>query len=181
MHLSGVPNSCVLLEQPNLLHDRVHVASGINAIEGCQKTEQGQVKVLLCNSYSKPCIIPPFSRLANATVVDEVDQVFVNSYGSEIQAEVRDVLGVGQSGLNSDQMLEESVGQKMMDSCDPDSGDSLRKPIIGDLSPEELRQVHDLLDRHSEAFAQSSLDLGMCDLIPHEIRLLDNRPVNLPF
>ena len=182
-HLSGVPNSCVLLEQPDLLHDRVHVASGINVIEGCQKTEQGQVKVLLCNSYSKPCMIPPFSRLADATVVDEVDQVFVNSYGSEIQVEVRDVLGVGQSGLNSDQMLEESVyiGQNMMDSCDPDSGASLRKPIIGDLSPEELRQVHDLLDRHSEAFAQSSLDLGMCDLIPHEIRLLDNRPVNLPF
>ena len=97
------------LEQPDLLHDTVHVASGINVIEGCQKTEQGHVKVLLCNSYSKPCMIPPFSWLANATVVDEVDQVFVNSYGSEIQVEVRDVLGVGQSGLNSDQMLEESI------------------------------------------------------------------------
>ena len=49
---------------------------------------------------------------------------------------------------------------------------------LGDSDAEEAAR---LVQRHTNAFSANPLDLGHCDLIPHEIKLTDTKPVNLPY
>ncbi len=50
---------------------------------------------------------------------------------------------------------------------------------LKNLCGEQAEAATFLIQRHRHAFSASPLDLGSCDLIPHEIKLTDNKPVNL--
>ena len=52
---------------------------------------------------------------------------------------------------------------------------------LKDLSASEAVLAADLIRKHEAAFSKDSLDLGYNDLIPHEINVVDDKPVNLPY
>ena len=45
------------------------------------------------------------------------------------------------------------------------------------LGGEQAEAAASLIQRHKHAFSATPLDLGNCDLISHEIKLTDDKPV----
>ncbi|XP_063962087.1 uncharacterized protein LOC135155782 [Lytechinus pictus] len=52
---------------------------------------------------------------------------------------------------------------------------------IKDLDPVEETAVASLLHKHKNVFSKGSYDVGVCDLIPHEIRLTEGPDIRLPY
>ena len=189
---------CILLEQPGISSERSFL--GLEVVEGCQQVSVGenQVTILMQNNSPKPVLVPPFTSVANASFIDPVTEAFAVANGNVIEVDVHEVVVVTEQPLGtpkSDKAVSaisspslEDCG--MLPACPVEQSNSHSLLPISDLppgidlsgvNPSILPSLVDLIWKRREAFSSGPLDLGRCDVIPHQIRLVDNNPVNLPF
>ena len=53
--------------------------------------------------------------------------------------------------------------------------------LCTDLCKEDQDKIVRLIQKHEQVFSKSSLDIGLCDKVPHKIETTDDRPVNQPY
>ena len=63
---------------------------------------------------------------------------------------------------------------------DPEEKTDFSKIELSHLSPQEQKQVSNLLEKYNDIFAQSQDDLGFCGMFEHEIDTGTHAPVNIP-
>ena len=167
----------VLLEACDSDSDHVEM---VHIVEGCQDVAPDKtVTVVVRNDSGRQVSLPPFSKVCQASAVFGMNEVVVQSKGSEIDVRLQEVVV---------HELSPQAKPKVADlSCrSVECSESLQDPLpeglwIGPLTSKQTYQVEELLSRRSQAFSEGPLDLGNCNLIPHQIKLKDDRPVNLPF
>ena len=167
----------VLLEACDSDSDHVEM---VHIVEGCQDVAPDKtVTVVVRNDSGRQVSLPPFSKVCQACAVFGMNEVVVQSKGSEIDVRLQEVVV---------HELSPQAKPKVADlSCrSVECSESLQDPLpeglwIGPLTSKQTYQVKELLSRRSQAFSEGPLDLGNCNLIPHQIKLKDDRPVNLPF
>ena len=151
--------------------------SNMSVVEGCQPMANGDIEVLVANEGREPINIPPSTRFATASMVSWFSEAKVAANQREICVEVSEVASVFGNNL-------ENVNLDRKDLVDQSVEPNLLEMPPGvklyGVHPDYMSEVKSLLYRRREAFSHGPYDLGKCDLIPHEIRLSDPRPVNLP-
>ena len=161
-------------------------------VENPLGTGEVMVQVVVCNPERRLIPLPPFTKLATGLPVSCEGAAVVTAEDEIIKATISEVAYMGniekqESLVNHDQ--KQAVGTQDSEACVeseiklPDgTGVELPKGFkLGSVSSEFRPSVARLLEEHRLAFSQGPLDLGKCDIIPHQIRLTDERPVNLPF
>ena len=194
---NGSPRSLtvshVLIEPSHFQSDSVlgQVTKGMDILEGYQEGSHGQCGVALRNVTKKPILLPPCTQVATANIVEDTCEVHVQSVGVDIEVSVLEVANLTSEGAPSCSPSQETVPEafstEIFDSPEvPDL--HIDKPFeltselppglkLDHIEPGLLPAVVELVVRNKQAFSQGPLDLGECDIIPHEIHLTDDTPI----
>ena len=197
---NGSPRSLtvshVLIEPSHFQSDSVfgQVTKGMDILSGYQEGSHGQCGVALRNVTKKPILLPPCTQVATANIVEDTCEVHVQSVGVDIEVSVLEVANLTSEGAPSCSPSQETVPEafstEIFDSPEvPDL--HIDKPFelaselppglkLGHIEPGLLPAVVELVVRNKQAFSQGPLDLGECNIIPHEIHLTDDTPISLP-
>lgn len=167
-------------------------------VEGADRVAKGDVfiSLLIENLGSEACVVPPLTKIGEAREVQLSEQVVLDSCRSGIEVSVRCMVSDNSPVLSNDVDIPKPSGLDCNGSgthyvCNqhrdlfvfPDGEEFLLPPgvSLGDLNASEAVIAAELIRKHEDAFSKDSLDLGFSDLIPHEISVDDNKPVNLPY
>ena len=165
----------------------------LEILEGMQHAADS-VQLLVSNNSSVPVVLPARCKVALATEVELVDEIYLQESGEGFQVSIERVV------VNEVDILEPKscvgYGSEDHDKDDTDGSDISREKFtfpdgtmyelppgvtLNDFGNDEALQVAKLIRQYDAAFAKGSFDLGACDRIPHEIRLTSEKPVNLPY
>ena len=154
---------------------------------------------MIANEDSEPVELPMAAEVAVGRVAAGASQVFVGSSDDGLEASVHEVHTVIDS-ISSSRVSTPSEGQVESPKCGHEdlgaSSDGLRGTFtfpngtvctlphgvsLKGLEFDEAVLAARLIREHEGAFSMDRLDLGYCTLIPHEINLVDNSVVNLPY
>lgn len=106
----------------------------------------------------------------------------LDATGDILEVSVREVLvdNTEEEDPASDQPTEETGPPEVFHLPD---GTKIQLPdgiSLQGMDREHAVQVATLLQEYDKAFSKDELDLGYCNLIPHEIRLSNSTPIRLP-
>ena len=134
-----------------------HLPAGILVSSALLSVHQGSVEIPVVNVGTEDVWLQPHTQLGELHVVDPLQ-----SEGSVLIEETDDhhTLAV--------------VQQVTAESTPPSDFSTLSWP---NLSPEEIKQGVELLQKHSTVFSRGEGDLGCTTLVEHEIPLADEAPV----
>lgn len=166
-------------------------------LEGIGQFNGASVDVFVANASAEPLIIPSHTKLAIVSKVVPVEHIFIEHGEDGFNVDVHrvvdgvDVLGVEpeySNYLEPDKDIPSNPNEKQAEPTRerfvfPDGTDFLL-PLgisLSNLDPVEAVLAAELIKKHENAFSKDSFDLGFCDLIPHQIKLTDEKPVNLPY
>ena len=175
-----VPDKTVWLIEPG----SVSIAPPLQLIEGCLAPTL-EMKVIVVNAGEESVELPSNTRLTTAVAVTMEEEVFIDEAGDDqsIEVSVRDVL-VTSEITSPSQDLEENSKVETIKTVQMEDGTSMKLPTgvnLDHLELEEARQVAVLIDRYRNAFSEGEFDLGSCNLIPHEIKVTDQKPIRMPY
>ena len=171
-------------------------AVSCQVLEGSVCINGAGVNVYIANASSEPLVIPPLTQVASLFPVTPEEQIFLERDHDGFNVFVHQV--VAESGPNaslvnfpdkSDQPFSDEPGVETLPSetgeifTFPD-GSTLVLPIgisLKHLDLSEAAAAAKLVHKYHDVFSGGGYDLGFCDAIPHQIRLTDNTPVNLPY
>ena len=138
--------------------------------------------------------MPSCTQVATANIVEHTCEVHVQSVGVDIEVSVLEIANLTSEGTPSCSPFLENVSEAFLtEICDsleiPDL--PIGKPVeqmsklppglkLDHIEPDLLPAVVELVVRNKQAFAQGPLDLGECNIIPHEIHLMDDTPIVFP-
>ena len=178
----------------NMCNDEL--GSSLIVLEGIQSSGPS-LSLTIVNTGDEPVLIPSGTEIAVATQAEIVEEVVVDFDGEELNVSVQNVVSdeiniaevnVESSGQMPSDMTREKPEYALFDEPGevfvlPDGTKIVLPPGLSlrHLSSKEAVEAAKLVQSHIKAFSMGPLDLGHCDLIPHEIKLTDNRPVNLPY
>lgn len=165
-------------------------------LEGIHQFKGASVDIFVANASAEPVVIPPFTKVASAVQVVSGERIFVEPIGEGFSVSMHRVVSDGTDVLediNSDDSSGEgfdafvrSGGSEILSDRErfvfPDGSDFLLPPgvSLNHLRSEDALRAAELVRKHVGAFSCDPFDLGRCDLIPHQIKLDDAKPVNLP-
>ena len=164
-------------------------------MEGIGQFNGASVDVFVANVSAEPLIIPSHNELAIVSEVVPVEHIFIEHGKDGFNVDVHrvvfdgvDVSGVESEYFNCGEPDKDIPNEKQTEPTReqfvfPDGTDVLL-PLgisISNIDPKEAALAAELIGKHENAFSKDSFDLGYCDLIPHQIKLTDDKPVNLPY
>lgn len=167
----------------------------ITALEGCCHVDSSNsVQIPVCNFSIEPKILLPATRLATAIQVLLRDEIVSEITGTDLVCSVQQVgitHGLDTQCPESDEPTgisqpipssEENSADREVFKCT--SGEEILLPLgvsLKDLDQAQAEKAAKLFDLHKAAFSNGDYDLGYCDIIPHKIRLKDDKPISLPY
>ena len=164
-----------------------HAVSSWPVVEGIQEVKGASIPVLVANVSPQPLIIPALTKLANAFPAEIKDQVVASTDEDGVVVSTHCVVVDTTDEAQASHNLaaeESSQNDHQRESFTfPDKSSYLLPPGISlrGMDSDAAHAVASLIREHEGAFAMGPYDLGFCDLIPHEIKLADDKPVNLPY
>ena len=156
-------------------------------IEGVQQVTAGMVEVIVANQGPESVHIPVATQLLTVREVSVTEQVVVAPTQGVLNVSVQSVLV--ENGSDTSPVAPSMVG----DMNEPDEqtavfsfadGSCYTLPpglTLDGLEMDEATQVAALVRRYDSVFSKGSLDVGRCDLIPHEIQVVDASPVHAAY
>ena len=162
-------------------------------LEGVHHSDSTSIMLAIFNTGFGSVLIPRDVKVATATLVEATEEVVVDSSCDEITVSVQNVVSIE---TDCAEVSVESPKQKSEEVPQGETFDKPREPFVfpdgeefllppglslKNLSDSDAVEAARLVQRHNDAFSADPLDLGYCSLIPHEIKLTDDRPVNLPY
>ena len=163
-------------------------------LEGVQQVDGTPLLLLVVNESDEPLLLSCRAKIATAIPVHCSEEVSVGLTNDGVNVSVSHVVtdtsecDVNQSHPKTvresgDSLAEDPLGEDGETFVFSDGSEYVLPPGLSlkDLSGKDAEAAARLIQKHSKAFSASPLDLGCCDLIPHEIKLTDNKPVNLPY
>ncbi len=164
--------------------DSVHLCM----IEGIQHVKDGMVEVVMANTGPEPVTFPVATTLVSVQEVAVTDQVVILPSSEALNVSVQPVVveSGGEAPLPTPDLL---VGDQVQTdepaSCPgifqfPDGSRYTLPPglCLDGLASDDAMRVAALVRQYDSVFSKGPLDVGHCDLIPHEIRVTDAAPVN---
>jgi transposase InsO family protein len=168
----------------------------VHTVSSIQLIDSDHVEIVVVNQSQGQVVIIPDTRLASAVEAYSVDSIYLEHTVDGLAAKVREVVVSQDAGhqtlrsnktstsadieLATDQLHEHSAETP----GESESCETVELPpglILPNLSPDQLDAIAQLLIKWDTAFSKDSLDVGHCDIIPHQIKLKDPNPVNVPF
>lgn len=159
--------------------------------------DSDSVSLFVVNNSSEPLTIAAHVKIAIASVVEISEQVAVDMVNDVLDVSVHRVVsdgienpnvGMGKSEFVVGEVAREGVAEDPLSRPSEEyvfsDGTKFCLPPglnLKGLCGEQAGAAASLIQRHKHAFSANPLDLGNCDLIPHEIKLTDSKPVNLPY
>ena len=189
-HLSGSKqNGSVLIESVDNPGVRSEGLPSLVVIEGCQDICDNRIGVTLCNKGQEPLNLPPFMQIAKATELEFTQMVVAEVHGDQISISIRGIAQVdnpsklpGYASDVADDHEEDGTPSSASKIVSPD-GSVFVSPLglsLEGVDSKYFPQVVALIERRREVFSEGQFDLGKCDIVPHEIHLKDERPINQP-
>ena len=173
--------------------------SHMRVLEGIQQvSEDGITQVLICNSGPE-VTIPANFEIATVDEVQFSEKIYLQYTAEGLEVSVQDVVSEGEDKCNlipphsdPESVLTSAKEQagNLEPSCESqeeftfqDGTKYLLPPGISlkSCGREEAAKVAELIRKYDAAFSKGPLDLGKCDLIPHEIQVTSDKQVNLPY
>ena len=160
--------------------------------DGCYDILSGKVDLVIENQASHAILLPGNCLVGTVSPVQVTDKVQVQEAAEGLEVSVYSAVALDECDMavESDSLAEteimphdSSVPQDDKMSCQTE----LQKqslPIgveLPEMQSEQRARVVDLFNRYDQAFSKGDFDVGCCQLIPHEIRLIDKTPVSLPY
>ena len=181
-----------------VLHMIITQNVSCQVVEGLNSVSKGDVfiSLLVENLGSEACVVPPLTKVGVAYEVQLSEQVVLGPCEDGVEVSVRFMVSDDSHVSVNDAEVPKPSGLDYNGGgthfvCNqhrelfvfPNGTKFLLPPGISlkDLSTSEAVLAAELIRKHEAAFSKSSLDLGYNYLIPHEISVVDDRPVNLPY
>ena len=171
--------------------------SSVQIVEGCVSEHQ-VLRILVINNEDHEVVLQPHTTLTTAvklethgeimtrlneeTIEVNVSEVFVENIHTNIDCNRAKV-----STMNDACPANEDNGQNTKAYTDKFTlvdGTTVDLPhgiCLDSLNPEEASLVAEMLYNNRDAFSSDDLDLGFCDMIPHEIKLTNEKNIRLPY
>ena len=183
-----------LLVQEQRLADHSYVMEGVQ-----HASKEGEIKIAVANLGDKPKRILKGFKITMATKASVNTSVVLEPTEEGISVETREVAEMaGNSNFNQ---VNASTCSSVVEDVDEGLNseeeteretftfqDGTQYTLPPGISTKELKLTINqkealvrVLQKRDKAFSKGEFDLGCCDLIPHEIRLKDSTPVNLPY
>ena len=160
----------------------------LSMIEGLQHVKDGMVEVVVANTGPDTVTFPCSTTLVTVQEVAVTDQVVILPTPEALNVSVQQVVveSGGDAPLPTHVLL---VGEQVQAGetassprifTFPDGSHYTLPPglCLDGLESGDAIRVATLVRQYDSVFSKGPLDVGRCDLIPHEIRVTDAAPVN---
>ena len=161
-------------------------SASIQVMEGCIP-DSPSPNLLLINTSDEQVVLPPNSKVASAVWLQEQREIAVQIVDDSIQVDIHDMLVISEGSTEDPDppysQTQDNHSSKFSPMQDPNTQEpSLPAGIsLGELSPENVAKVEQLLHEHSAVFSRDEFDLGHCNLIPHEIKVSSDKHIRMPY
>ena len=169
----------------------------VTALPSLQEVAGKEIEVTVANYSKEPIIIPPGLKLGtaakavigNSISLQHTRNGLIASVDELIETDLEDDLSCRSNTPQESDMTQFGHKRSVQDSEYPESyqlktGEVYTLPpgvSLENVPSEKIPLFVKLLKNRDEAFSKNALDLGTCNIIPHQIRLKDDDPINLPF
>ena len=177
--------------RPMLMQANEYREGQLCMIEGIQHVKDGMVEVIVANLGPETVTLPAAARLLTVQKISVTDQVVILPTPEALKVSVQQVM-VESGGEASSLTQELPLGDPVQPDekaplpvvfSFPDGSQYTLPPglQLDGLGSEDAARVAALVRQYDSVFSKGPLDVGRCDLIPHEIRVTDATPVHAAY
>ena len=156
-----------------------------DVFEGCIQIAGPQTEITLANRSNQAIIIKEGTALAQASEVNMENEVLIQDRDGVVEVFVVDVAVETNGTRTKTETSEMPTAEVEMNGtyiCKDGRELSLPRGVtLEGIKEGEADVLASLLHEHRTAFAESDMDLGYRDVIPHHIKNIDGPPVRLPY
>ena len=172
-------------DAPVLIEASLEASKGLCVVEGIQQVNCGVLEVVLANPGPETVTTPAATKLLTAQAVSTTDRIVGSPADGVLHTLVRPVLVETGSGLTETCQNDHGTPNPASDgelpvifTCPDGTTYSLPPGLdIQGLDRDDALHVAQSIQRYDSVFSKGPLDVGCCDLTPHEINDVDPSPV----
>ena len=172
-----------------LIEASLDACSCLCVVEGIQQINGCMVEVVVGNPGPETITIPAASKLLTARVVSPTDRVVVSPVDGVLNVTVRQMLiEPGEDPANYvpdtlDIPCPATDNESPLVYEFPDGTTYCLPPglCLDGLSDDDASRAAQLVRRYDSVFSKTPMDVGCCELVPHEINVVDSTPVRAPY
>ena len=161
----------------------------LRVAEGVHSLREGIVEVAVTNHGSETVSLLASSRLLTVRSVSLVDEVVLSPTSEVVTVSVLPLLVEGEGEASDVRQIDAVSSSTQPDATDsasftfPDGARYALPPgfSLNGVAEDDALRLVTLIRKYDAVFSKSSLDVGRCDLIPHEIKVTDPTPVGAAY
>ncbi|KAJ8020637.1 hypothetical protein HOLleu_40281 [Holothuria leucospilota] len=166
----------------------------LRVLEGCVVPTSSEVKLLVINCSEQSVVIPAGTTISSAYELRQKEEVLIQTKEDVWEVDVVEVMQVDMCRQSDDDGTTPTKEEKNREppferdksqvSVQMGDGSTILLPpgvTLPQLDIEHQRRIAKMFEDNSEAFSQGEFDLGLCDVIPHKIKVTSDSPIRQPY